>query len=551
MSKLYEQINKAIKSFSPLIMSVGYQIAIFNDKEIVYKKQEGFDSLKPKIKTNDHSMYMIGSNTKVFTAVSILQLMEDGKLSLSDDIKKYIPELSFKSLFDQETITIKDLLNHRSGITSDLYNFILDENKDYHDVVEALKDSYLTTKPSKMFSYSNVGYTLLGIIIERVSGLSYEEYIKEHICKKLDIQIEFLKTDEQKARFDNLSLCFNKKNKPIKDQVTTMVPAGSNTYIKLLDFVKFGQVFLNKGYPLLKESTYDLMLQLDLKEEIDNELSNVGYGLFHNNYSFAEVKDVYGHGGDTQCHHSMFNFIPSKNIGVIVLTNTETATMSSRILGIMGLSIYLSLNGVDVPKNLICKHNYVEKDFSKYLGKYATPLGIMNLELDKKGKLNTKIQGIKVKLCPCEDGYFQCITRNVLLRLLIGNTVKKIRFNFIEYNNKEIVLLEQTQKNQVDKLVFGSRYIDTSITESWKKAMGSYEGVDGISKFELVDENGMLKIIIDFGFEKTTKYLWIYNDNLVVTQGYGRETNEVFELSQEDDDLYLTCFGLKGKKKVK
>lgn len=551
MNKLYEQINKAIKSFSPLIMSVGYQIAIFNDKEIVYKKQEGFDSLKPAIKTNDRSMYMIGSNTKVFTAVSILQLMEDGKLSLSDDIKKYIPELSFKSLFDQETITIKDLLNHRSGITSDLYNFILDENKDYHDVVEALKDSYLTTKPSKMFSYSNVGYTLLGIIIERVSGLSYEEYIKEHICKKLDIQIEFLKTDEQKARFDNLSLCFNKKNKPIKDQVTTMVPAGSNTYIKLIDFVKFGQVFLNKGYPLLKESTYDLMLQLDLKEEIDNELSNVGYGLFHNNYSFAEVKDVYGHGGDTQCHHSMFNFIPSKNIGVIVLTNTETATMSSRILGIMGLSIYLSLNGVDVPKNLICKHNYVEKDFSKYLGKYATPLGIMNLELDKEGKLNTKIQGIKVKLCLCEDGYFQCVTKNVLLRLLIGNTIKKVRFNFVEYNNKEIVLLEQTQKNQVDKLVFGSRYIDTSITESWKKAIGSYEGVDGITKFELVDENGMLKIIIDLGFEKTTKYLWIHNDNLVVTQGYGRETNEVFELSQEDDDLYLTCFGLKGKKKVK
>ena len=99
MNKLYEQINKAIKSFSPMIMSVGYQIAIFNDKEIVYKKQDGFDSLKPAIKTNDHSMYMIGSNTKVFTAVSILQLMEDGKLSLSDDIKKYIPELSFKSLY--------------------------------------------------------------------------------------------------------------------------------------------------------------------------------------------------------------------------------------------------------------------------------------------------------------------------------------------------------------------------------------------------------------------------------------------------------------------
>ena len=360
-----------------------------------------------------------------------------------------------------------------------------------------------------------------------------------------------MKTDEEKEKFDNLSLCYNFNGKPIKDHVSTLIPAGSNTYIKLLDFVKFGQVFLNKGYPLLKESTYELMLQLDLKEEIDNELINVGYGLFHNEYTFGDIKKTYGHGGDTQCHHSMFLFIPEQNIGVIVLTNTESAAGFSRSLGIAGLSVYLGEKGCNVPRRLSCKHQYIETDCSKYVGKYMTSTGILDIKLNKKGRLVTSIQKIKVELLACSDGYFQCNPLNPFIWLLLRKTIRSVRFKFINYFNQEVVLLEQTQFNQKAKLIIGTKYIDTNLNDSWKSALGVYEDPEHKCKITLLKEKENIKMIINAVVGRKNIYIWIYNDNLAVTQGFGRETKEVVELEKIDNDLYIKVLGLKGKKRVK
>lgn len=151
--------------------AVGVNVALFDRKGIIYNYNYGFANKEEGIKSDNDSLYMIGSNTKVLTALGILKLREEGKLSLNDDIKKFIPEFEVKSYFEYDKITIENLLMHRSGLVSDLFQLILDRTRDYHEVIAELKDTYLTAEPGKMFSYSNVGYTVLGIVIERISGL--------------------------------------------------------------------------------------------------------------------------------------------------------------------------------------------------------------------------------------------------------------------------------------------------------------------------------------------------------------------------------------------
>lgn len=210
-------------------------------------------------------------------------------------------EVSALGNFEYDKITIKNLLMHRSGLVSDLFYLILDKTRDYHEVIPGLRETYLTAEPGKMFSYSNVGYTVLGIIIERVSGLSYKEYIQREIAKPLGIQIHFLLNEEDRTPFiPHISLCYDKKGKAVEDSLSTLLPAGSNSYMSLSDFVKFGQMFLKKDNVLVKRETLELMETLNLEDPIDKEVYNVGFGLIHKQYDMGEqVGKVLEHGGNT------------------------------------------------------------------------------------------------------------------------------------------------------------------------------------------------------------------------------------------------------------
>ena len=165
-----QSLNKKLDKMCRSCKAVGVNVALFDSKGILYNYNYGFANREAGIKSDGDSLYMIGSNTKVLTALGILKLMEMGKLSLEDDVKMHIPEFAVKSYFDYEKITIENLLMHRSGLVSDLFHLILDNTRDYHEVIPELGKTYLTAEPGKMFSYSNVGYTVLGIIIERASG---------------------------------------------------------------------------------------------------------------------------------------------------------------------------------------------------------------------------------------------------------------------------------------------------------------------------------------------------------------------------------------------
>lgn len=440
---------------------------------------------------------------------------------------------------------------HRSGLVGDLYSLIVDRTRDFHEVISELKNTYLTAMPGSMFAYSNVGYTVLGIIIERASGLTYQEYIEEIIAKPLGIGIHFWQSEEEMISFSEVvSLCYNKKGCDVEEPLCTMLPAGSSTYMSIEDFAKFGQIFLKKDDTILKKETLALMETLECPEEIDNELGNGGYGLLHNRYNLGEgVGKILGHGGDTMYHHSAFYYMPEHNIGVAVFTNSEQAANAAGAMAHKAVISYFAKKGIVLEKNSFI-YNQSSGECDRYAGKYITPLGIFKIKIDRKGKLVTKIKGVSVSLQFCDDGFWKISLNNLLSQLpLLKNAVEKFRVKFSVYAGQDVLIIEQCDEYNKLQMIFGCRYEETEIPASFVNACGQYEIVNknlqdknGSCRLSIKDNTLLLKVKL-LGTTGSA-YLRAVSDNLAFVDGYGRSTGNEVVLKEEAGELYLSWCGL-------
>lgn len=195
-------------------------VLVAEGDEIVFAKSYGYADIEKGIENKLTTRFAIASNTKQFTAAAIMQLVEQNKLNLNETIDKYFPEYKYGS-----KITVKNLLQMRSGIPdylNEIELFMLDEEtknilKEYEDDVYydkyveddrwsselILKNLYLTDlmfEPNEEYDYCNTNYYLLGLIIEKVSGMSFEDYLNEYIFRPILMKSSNLKPDSNDAK---------------------------------------------------------------------------------------------------------------------------------------------------------------------------------------------------------------------------------------------------------------------------------------------------------------------------------------------------------------
>lgn len=166
------------------------QYFIFNKDTIIHKFQLGYSDIKIKLNTQENTTYNAFSVTKTFTALSILQLAGQKKLNIEQSVKTYLPEFPYSS-----EITIRQLLTHSAGIPNPIplgWIHLAGEHKsfDRNEFFSKIFDKHKKTKskPNEKYAYSNLGYVLLGQLVERVSGISYEDYVRENIIQPLNIK---------------------------------------------------------------------------------------------------------------------------------------------------------------------------------------------------------------------------------------------------------------------------------------------------------------------------------------------------------------------------
>ena len=172
------------KQFKPV--EPGCEILVARHGEIIYKKAFGSADLALQVPLTANMVFKLASITKQFTAVAILQLVEQGKISLQDSLQKFIPDYPYKG----HVITIENLLTHTSGIRDYMqigYRSPYMERWDFDpkELIDSFKNYALDFTPGTKFSYSNSGYYLLGYIIEKVSGKRYQTYVQDNILTPL------------------------------------------------------------------------------------------------------------------------------------------------------------------------------------------------------------------------------------------------------------------------------------------------------------------------------------------------------------------------------
>ena len=220
----------------------GINIAITNSKGLLYQKNFN-TSGKPS---------PIGSLTKSFTSLAILQQVEKGTIALDDKVIDYIPWYTTFDKTKSDTITIAMLLNNSSGLPHNLnYDdfFINRPIMDYENHIKKHENIKLAFTPGSSYSYSNEGFVIAGYILELVTGISYEDYIKKYILEPLDMQnsttsiTELMNMDYEYGNLPNIDRFIP----ATKTYCGYFVPAGSEFVSTTNDLSKYAMMLLNKG----------------------------------------------------------------------------------------------------------------------------------------------------------------------------------------------------------------------------------------------------------------------------------------------------------------
>jgi CubicO group peptidase (beta-lactamase class C family) len=308
----------------------GISISIIQNGELIFKKSYGLADLERKSNLDPTTNFNIGSITKQFTALAILRLAESHKLSLDDRLSKFFPSLDKKVA---EAVTVKELLTHSSGIV-DHYDLTDTKNMKHahiNDVLNAIKNidsTYFT--PGNHFRYSNAAYCLLSLIIERVSGVSYAQYLQKNIFKPLGMKKTVVWSEKEKIENEASGYEFDTATKTFKrsganENIFFSTEGDGGIYTSVDDYLKwFTALQSGKSFPgdMIRRARTS---QFPISEE--DHLS-YGYGWFIDESSKPfKVYHSGSNGGFRACSFS----IPEENFLIVIFSNRDDVDLEKLI----------------------------------------------------------------------------------------------------------------------------------------------------------------------------------------------------------------------------
>jgi D-alanyl-D-alanine carboxypeptidase len=165
----------------------GIAVGVVSDQELVWSKGFGFADIKAKLPITATTKFRMAWNSKLFTAIAIMQLREEGKLGLDDPVVKYLPWFKEKPAGDDDSpITIEQLLSHSSGLQREAGDHWASNKFPTTDEIERLyADRQAPFAPSVPWKYSNFAFALAGLVVEKVSGAGWADYVERNIFKPL------------------------------------------------------------------------------------------------------------------------------------------------------------------------------------------------------------------------------------------------------------------------------------------------------------------------------------------------------------------------------
>lgn len=300
----------------------GYSVAIVKDDSIIYQRSIGQINVERKIAFDENSVFAIASCSKQFTAFGILLLEQEGKLKLTDDIRKYIPELPEY----ENPILIKHLLSHTSGIRDHIIwlgweNRQSDRFYNFLGTLKCLENYYTGTSfsPGDDFAYTNTGFVLLAFIAERVSGKPFDVFMKESIFDPLEMDNTEFSTKRKYKEFGfSRPYNYNWKSKKFLPLRTNEINATGavGIYTTMNDYIKWDQNFTTMTVG--NEALFQRYLTSDT---LNNGMKvNYNNGLKERMFRGHHVVE---HSGGWAFYNFQHTRIPELGLSIIIASNNE------------------------------------------------------------------------------------------------------------------------------------------------------------------------------------------------------------------------------------
>ncbi|MDK8191006.1 serine hydrolase domain-containing protein [Paenibacillus sp. UMB7766-LJ446] len=403
---LYEPTKKTVAEKAKILTetygTTSVQYALIDGGEIVVSGQTGKNDINNKIPLTSNTIYGIGSTSKMVLTTAVMKLVDEGKIDLDVPVVNYIPDFKMKD-HRYTQITPRMLLNHSSGLLGSTGSnaTLYGDNDTYsHDnFLEQLANQNLKADPGAYSVYSNDGFTLAEIMVERVSGLSFTAFIHHYFTKPLDMK--HTKTPQDIVDPTDMAGIYS----PLVDgqlpQENYNIIATGGIYSTAEDLVKFSQIFTGEVEGILSSKSIEAMEQEEYKRGMwpEDSDSSISYGLGWdsvNLFPFSEygIKAV-TKGGDTISYHSSLVVLPEYNLAAAVTSSGGTSAKDQFIASELLLSA-LEEKGIITERKPeksfgVPVKAEIPKEISTYAGIYGGNNSVKKIEMNHAGQMTVSV----------------------------------------------------------------------------------------------------------------------------------------------------------------
>lgn len=356
-----------------------------NDK-IFLSKGYGLANVEQNIMNKSQTRFAIGSTTKQFTAMAIMQNYEKGFLDFNDKISKYIPQLK-----QGDKISIHNLLTHTSGLVDytaleEFFNTDI-KNKNPMKMVDLINNMELEFNPGETFKYSNTNYLLLGMIVEKITGLTLEDYLEENILKPLNMEDTGVIFGRENTTPDaSPYIGFIDIQATDDSLVQSQAYGAGNMYSTVEDLYRWDRAL--KTEKLVSNDTLEKMTNIQVPF---SESDGYGYGLM---ISETEDGKKVGHGGNTFGFTSALDRYVDKDLTIIALSNKAYANVADLSEDVKDIAIKKEYKEPEKIEEIKIEDKEI---YNKYIGKYKFTDDFMNVPeitiIEKDGRLYAQATG--------------------------------------------------------------------------------------------------------------------------------------------------------------
>jgi CubicO group peptidase (beta-lactamase class C family)/D-alanyl-D-alanine dipeptidase len=322
---LTDELARVIQSQIETKSIPAVSIALVDDQEVVWATGFGLERKDPQRRADENTLYRVGSVSKLFTDLAVLQLVEEGRLDLDASVSTYLPEFQPQNPFDRK-ITLRQLMSHRSGLVreSPIGNYFDPEEPSLEQTVKSLNSTALIYEPESRTKYSNAGIAVVGLTLEKMGKKRFADEIRNRVLTPLGMdQSSFELTPEVRSRLAQAEMWTHDGRTfeaPVFELGTS--PAG-NLYASVSDVAKFAQAVFNNGQgqvgPIISPET--------LKSMLDPQFAGDRKGNFGLGFSLSELdgREMVGHGGAVYGYSTQFQLLTREKLGVVIVASKDGA----------------------------------------------------------------------------------------------------------------------------------------------------------------------------------------------------------------------------------